>query len=230
MTSATDALLSATNNERAKSQLQPFSISSKLSEAATLKAQDMLTHQYWAHVAPDGSTPWKWFDQVGYRYSYAGENLAKNFRTPQAVVAAWMASPEHRVNILNDHYSEVGFASISGKLYGKSVILTVALYGTPSMTVATVSSNTAGAGALMSGRLGMMERLNIAGHSMSLASVMSILLLLVGTMVASLTYMYRKKLPKRLYVSWYRHHGLLKAGGMLSFCFIIILLYSGGQI
>jgi len=225
-----DVLLTVTNNEREKRQLEPLVMSDKLSRAAAFKARDMLTHQYWAHIAPDGSTPWKWFNQVGYSYSYAGENLAKNFRTPEAIMAAWMASPEHQANILDAHYSEAGFATVNGTLGGKQVRLTVALYGTPSLAGIPGTASTVGTSTPVGQQMSMMERLNLAAQALSLTSLLSILLLLIGAIVALIAHMYRKKLPKKLRASSYRHHGLLKAGGMLSLCFIIVFLYTGGQI
>lgn len=227
--SVAEMLLGMTNDERAKNSLSPLVVNSKLSQAAMLKANDMLAHQYWAHVAPDGSTPWKWVDQAGYKYSYAGENLAKNFRTPQTVMAAWMASSEHRANILDSHYSEVGFASMAGTLRGKPVVLTVALYGTPATTTAGVAGSKT-MGSLVGANIGITQRLYIASQSLSVASVVSIFLLLVGVIVALLTYAHRKKLPKKFHRAWYRHHGLVKASGMLSVSLFIVFLYSGGQI
>jgi uncharacterized protein YkwD len=228
--STVDSLLSITNSEREKVGLDPLAANDKLSRAAALKAKDMLKHQYWSHVAPDGATPWRWIDQAGYIYSYAGENLAKNFRTPEAVMAAWMASPEHRANILDMHYSDVGFAVTSGKLDGKPVTLTVALYGAPSAFTATTTASKTEMSPLVGSHIGIWSRINIAGQSMSFASVLSLILLGAGVIVAILTYIHRKKLPKKFRGAWYRHHGLLKAGGMLSFCFIIIFLYGEGQI
>jgi hypothetical protein len=229
--SITDTLLRDTNSEREIRQLKPLVLNDKLSKAATLKADDMLTQQYWAHVAPDGSTPWRWVKETGYSYSYAGENLAKNFRTSEAIMAAWMASPEHQANVLSRNYSEVGFAFVNGEIDGKSVKLTVALYGAPLMatTVATTTSREE-VSTLVGEKMGIMERMNVAASSMGLMPVASILMLLIGVVVALLAHAHRKKMPKKLHVSWYRHHGAIKAGGMLSLCFIIVFLYSGGQI
>ncbi len=85
------------------------------------------------------------------------------------------------------------------------------------------STSTADPGASI-GQVGVSERLSVAFRSMGAPSVVSVLLLLVGTGVALLAHVYRKKLPKKLHASWYKHHGLAKAGGMLSLCLIIVLL------
>jgi hypothetical protein len=221
----TETLLASTNKERVKQQLPPLQNDNRLSRAAYLKAKDMFQKQYWAHTAPDGATPWKWFGSVGYNYAYAGENLARNFRTSNTTVTAWMMSPEHKANILNSHYSDVGFSVMNGVLDGKNTTIVVALYGTPaSEGVAGVST------APESHRLGMLARLGMTIQSMSPAALGSVFLMIMVAGVALLTHAYRNKLPKALKESWYRHHGLAKAGAAMVLCFIILVLYSGGQI
>lgn len=228
-TATAQELLAGTNSERAKYQLAPLTLDGSLSQAAYLKAQDMFKQQYWAHTAPDGTTPWHWFDTVGYRYDYAGENLAKNFRTSDAVMTAWMASPEHHANILNGHYSQAGFAVVSGVLNGKAATLIVALYGSPS-TVAGATANTETTITNVGEPVSLATRFGMALQSMTTAAIGSIALLLLGTVVAFIAHAYRNKLPKALRQSWHRHHGLMKLGGMVSLCFVILVLYSGGQI
>lgn len=49
----------------------------------------------------------------GYRYRAAAENVAWNHPTPAAVMAGWMKSPGHRVNVLGP-YSQAGFAVACG--------------------------------------------------------------------------------------------------------------------
>jgi len=223
------ALLQETNNERAKDQIAPLKMNAKLSQAAFLKGQDMLKRQYWGHDAPDGTTPWQWFDTVGYNYTYAGENLAKNFHTVEAVTAAWMASSEHRANILNAHYSEAGFAVVSGILSDKPVTLVVALYGEP-VSLATTAMTQTSTSAPVEKSESLVERAGMAVQSMTPLALGSVILMLIAAIVALLAHMNRNKLPKNLRQSWYRHHGLMKVGGMLSLCLIILFLYSGGQI
>lgn len=225
----TEALLDDTNKKRTEEHLAPLQIDSALSQAAFLKAQDMLQDQYWAHTAPDGTTPWQWFGYVGYNYSYAGENLAKNFRTADAVVAAWMASPEHRANILSRQYSDVGFAAVDGVLHGKHATIVVALYGAPvDESVAGVQQAASGVSASASG--GPLTQLGVMIQSMSPAAVGSVFLMILVAGIALITHFYRGKLPKTLRSSWYRHHGLMKAGGAFSLGVVIIVLYGGGQI
>lgn len=123
-------LLNLTNYERAQNGLPPLSLSRQLSEAAKKKGQHMFANDYWAHFAPDGTSPWDMIRAEGYNYSYAGENLAKGFTTSYEAVKAWMASPTHKDNILSPNYKEVGFAISEGRLQGEDTVLIVQEFGT----------------------------------------------------------------------------------------------------
>ena len=96
-----NALVDGTNQSRAANSLGALHENALLDQAAQEKANDMAKNGYFAHTSPAGVTPWHWFEDVGYNFSYAGENLAVNFTDSQDVTNAWMNSPEHRANILN---------------------------------------------------------------------------------------------------------------------------------
>ncbi|HSA84342.1 MAG TPA: CAP domain-containing protein [Patescibacteria group bacterium] len=118
-------LLTFTNQKRQENGLVPLTLNDQLANAADQKATHMFANNYWAHIAPDGTTPWYFIKNAGYEYLYAGENLARGFTTAQAVVDAWMASPTHRENMLSANYQEVGFAIQTGTLTGTETILVV---------------------------------------------------------------------------------------------------------
>lgn len=123
-------LLASTNQQRAANGLGPLALNGSLNIAAQNKAQHMIDIDYWAHVAPDGTTPWYWFDLSGYNYINAGENLAYGFSTSASTVQAWMDSPGHRANILGD-YKDVGFGFVNGANFqGGQYTVIVAHYGT----------------------------------------------------------------------------------------------------
>jgi uncharacterized protein YkwD len=82
-----------TNAQRASAGLSELSENSLLDSAALAKGNDMLAKGYWAHFAPDGTAPWSFFQKFGYKYRYAGENLARDFSNPDSTVKAWMNSP-----------------------------------------------------------------------------------------------------------------------------------------
>ncbi len=124
-----DDLYSQTNAERAAVGLPSLKLEPQLNNAATAKANNMITVDYWAHNSPSGATPWSFISASGYIYSTAGENLAKGFDTSYGVTAGWMASPAHKANILNSSYTDVGFAVTNGLLVGNQTTLVVAMYG-----------------------------------------------------------------------------------------------------
>ncbi len=130
-------LLTYTNQKRVENGLSPLSTNSQLTEAASRKADDMFAKNYWAHNAPDGTTPWVFIKGAGYEYVYAGENLARGFSSANDVVNAWMASPSHRSNILSSNYKDVGFAVKSGRLNGEETFLVVQEFGSKTYAVPT---------------------------------------------------------------------------------------------
>lgn len=126
-----------TNQERTKAGLEPLILSERLNTAAYAKAQDMFAQNYWAHVSPAGVPPWQFIRDAGYRYSVAGENLARDFDTTGPMVSAWMASPTHKDNILHARYLETGIAVVNGNLDGLETTLVVQMFGAPIQGVLT---------------------------------------------------------------------------------------------
>ena len=223
-------LITTTNETRAKAGLNLLAPSEELEDAARAKALDMFDRQYWAHNAPDGTEPWVFLDRAGYSYAAAGENLARNFSSSQATVAAWMASPEHRANLLEEDYEDIGLAVAYGQMEGRQTTIVVAMYGEPSATslgarVVSPASTVASASSLSP-----VTRLGVALQGLSPAVVGSLILMLVAALVALVAHAYRDKLPKGLRRSWYRHHGLIKSGGLASLAVVMVIIYGGGSL
>lgn len=122
-------LLNDTNKVRQENGLSTLRTNNELTLAAQKKAAHMFANDYWAHVAPDGTAPWDFILAENYDYSYAGENLAKNFNNSDQVVDAWFKSPSHRENLLNKNYDEIGFAVVNGVLDGYETTLVVQMFG-----------------------------------------------------------------------------------------------------
>lgn len=136
-------IVSLTNKERVKYGLGTLKNNSKLSSAALAKANNMFKEQYWNHFGPNGETPWQFIKAAGYTYVYAGENLAKGFKSAEGVVDAWMASPTHKENIVSGNYVDIGVAVVDGKLLGEQVTLVVQMFGNPTNVVTpTPQTNT----------------------------------------------------------------------------------------
>ncbi|MBE3580640.1 MAG: sporulation protein [Thermoanaerobacteraceae bacterium] len=106
------------NAERAKAGLKPLAVDGQLCKAARLKAEDMRDHNYFSHASPTYGSFAQMLKSLGITYRTAGENIAAGYRTPEAVVAAWMGSSGHRANILNPNFTHIGVGYVSGGSYG----------------------------------------------------------------------------------------------------------------
>lgn len=133
----TSEIASMSNQYRQQSGLADLQINSTLTSSAQAKADDMASKLYFAHDAPDGRTPWDFFNAAGYSYLSAGENLALSNQAATSVVDGWYNSPGHRANLLNASYSEVGYGisfvphfTYNGVDY-TNVYLVAAHYGQP---------------------------------------------------------------------------------------------------
>jgi uncharacterized protein YkwD len=110
------ATLCLINRERAANGERALRPNGRLRRAAQAHTDSMAFGDYFEHVGPRGQTPLARMRAVGYvsssRAGYeVGENIAwgtLGLSTPRAIVAAWMASPGHRANILDPHYRETG--------------------------------------------------------------------------------------------------------------------------
>lgn len=138
---SSEQLLLFTNQKRQENALSPLSLNQQLSNAASGKASDMFAQNYWAHNSPDGKTPWVFIKGAGYNYIYAGENLARGFTNAQDVINAWMASPEHRKNMLSANYQNVGYAVETGKLNGEDTVLVVEMLGSTALAAVPAPTN-----------------------------------------------------------------------------------------
>ncbi|MGD0328296.1 MAG: CAP domain-containing protein [Minisyncoccia bacterium] len=139
------ALVALTNDDRAANDVPAVSENAQLAQAAQDAANDMATKGYFAHISPDGKDPWHWLNLVGYKYQYAGENLAVDFTDSSAVESAWMASPEHHANIVKPQYTQIGIGTANGMYQGKEATFVVQFFASPEITSSQGSATAAGA-------------------------------------------------------------------------------------
>lgn len=137
-----DRIVQLTNAERTAQGLNALNVNSQLAQAAQAKAADILKYDYFAHISPTGVTPWFWMHQAGYSYRVAGENLAIDFVETENVVAAWMASPSHKDNIMHSSYIETGVAVMTGEFQGRTSTVVVHMFGLPADSAALVTTST----------------------------------------------------------------------------------------
>jgi len=111
-------VLAQINFIRVEHDLAPLRLSAELGEAAEEHSQEMAADGYFQHDSFDGSAFWKriadFYSSAGYGYWSVGENLLWSSPTVGSVGALqlWMRSPEHRANILNPRWREIGVAAV----------------------------------------------------------------------------------------------------------------------
>ncbi len=115
------ATLCLVNRERTRRGIPSLGANRALATAARGHANDMVVRQYFSHMSQAGEDFFDRIKDAGYggssRIMLAGENLAwgsGELATPEAIVAAWMASPGHRTNILRRGFREIGIAVVDG--------------------------------------------------------------------------------------------------------------------
>lgn len=111
------AVADLVNQQRAKYGLSPLTLSADLCVKARIKSQDMASNRYFSHTSPTYGSPFEMMKSLGIRYSYAGENIAMGYASPEAVVTAWMNSEGHRANILSANYTTIGVGYVASGNY-----------------------------------------------------------------------------------------------------------------
>jgi uncharacterized protein YkwD len=110
------SVLCLVNRERTNRGEGPLAPDPHLQQAAQGHTESMAFGNYFEHDGPRGETPLSRMRAAGYIYSSrvgyeVGENLGWGTLwqgTPRAIVASWMASPDHRANILDGRFRNTG--------------------------------------------------------------------------------------------------------------------------
>ena len=105
------------NEIRVQNGLRELTYDWELCRVARYKSQDMRDNRYFSHTSPTYGSPFNMMKNFGISYRTAGENIAKGYATPKAVVDAWMNSPGHRANILNSSYTHIGVGYVASGNY-----------------------------------------------------------------------------------------------------------------
>src|SRR5713226_2897569 len=102
------AILDATNKEREKEKLPPLKPNKTLCEVARAHSANMAKQGKMEHEL-DGKNPADRVKAAGYIHAHMAENIAvSDGEKPEGIVKAWMVSKEHKENILNEKYTEIG--------------------------------------------------------------------------------------------------------------------------
>lgn len=106
------------NQQRTKQGLAALRVDSEVQRVAKIKAQDMVSSQYFSHNSPTYGSPFDMLKSFKVSYQTAAENIAGN-SSNRAAVNAWMNSAGHKANILNGSYQYTGIGVVSSPTYGK---------------------------------------------------------------------------------------------------------------
>ena len=117
VTSFEKEVIRLVNEERKARGLSPLTYDWQLSRVARYKSQDMKDNNYFSHTSPTYGSPFEMMKSFGITYRTAGENIAKGYKTPKAVVEGWMNSSGHRANILNSSFTHIGVGYVASGNY-----------------------------------------------------------------------------------------------------------------
>ncbi len=100
------------NQKRAEAGLAAYTWDDDLELCAQVRATECGTK--FSHTRPNGAEFWTVNSDLMW-----GENLAKGYKTADSVVEAWMNSPTHAANILDNSFVTCSIAvyEVNGKIY-----------------------------------------------------------------------------------------------------------------
>lgn len=105
------------NKIRVQNGLKALKLNWELSRVARYRSQDMHDNRYFSHTSPVYGSPFNMIRNFGISYRTAGENIAKGYAAPEAVVNGWMNSSGHRENILNPSFTQIGVGYVADGRY-----------------------------------------------------------------------------------------------------------------
>jgi uncharacterized protein YkwD len=124
----TSALVSAINGARAANGLSPLHVDPRLTTAARGQSTYLASAGRLDHSGPDGASVVIRLTRQGFHGHMVGEDLAAGMG-PAATVAAWLASPGHRMNLLAPQFHLLGVGVVMGSLGGMSAPFVTADFG-----------------------------------------------------------------------------------------------------
>ncbi|MCP2362202.1 uncharacterized protein YkwD [Nonomuraea thailandensis] len=106
-------VVSLTNSARARRGCGPLRVEISLTRSARAHSLEMARTGQLSHNSPDGASPWDRMERAGYRWG-AAENIGAGYDTAEEAVNGWMASRDHRKNILDCGLKAIGVGVASG--------------------------------------------------------------------------------------------------------------------
>lgn len=117
------AMLTLVNAERAKAGLRALAADTEAVDVSRAHSRDMFERSYFAHITPEGRSPFDRLRAARLSYRVAGENLALA-RTLDMAHTGLMNSPGHRANILNPAFGRLSIGIVDGGRHGLMVTQT----------------------------------------------------------------------------------------------------------
>ena len=110
-----------TCGQRRMAATPPLAWNARLGLAARAHADDMARHDYFSHTGRNGRNVAERVSDTGYAWSAVGENIAAGPDSVDAVMAGWLSSPGHCVNLMRPDFREVAVSCVqrSGNTYGR---------------------------------------------------------------------------------------------------------------
>ena len=90
----------------------PLTLNERLLGAAIAHAKDMAKRGVVSHEGADGSSPGDRATRAGYVWKSVGENVAAGQLSAAEVVAGWLSSPGHCVNIMDADFTQMAVAYV----------------------------------------------------------------------------------------------------------------------
>src|SRR5205085_7332242 len=112
----------------------------RLTAAARAHSRQMAKDGYFAHSSADGSSFWRriqrFYVSTPWRYWSVGENLLWSSPDIDAggALKLWLNSPEHRANLMNARWREIGVSAVhatqaGGVFHGLDVTIVTTDFG-----------------------------------------------------------------------------------------------------
>jgi hypothetical protein len=114
ITTAQARFLDLLNGLRQRHGLPPLQVDANLHAAATFRANDMVTRNYFSHETPGHGSAGDVVEEFGYDADLTGENICWGEKTAEEAFDTWVTSPDHFDNMTSPHYVAVGIGGPAG--------------------------------------------------------------------------------------------------------------------
>lgn len=101
-------IIKMVNKVRIEKNLPVLKENKKLNILADKKAKIMAKENNLSHTAGGYNSFSDLVKEANIEYLAVGENIARNWKTPDDVMKAWLNSSGHRANILNKKFTQIG--------------------------------------------------------------------------------------------------------------------------